>query len=278
MTASNSSDESSSDDSTRPLDDLNDEDSPLSSPSSPSSPALPQSSSSSNHSSTLRITCVEPNSLRVTCRDRTNGRPSTAVRVTRRDRQNGSSNNRENGVSSSTSRQSNSTVTVSTPQSTSVTTTNSSSNPCIVVVVPPSSVSGQNSRTEDNTSTQIRESHNNNRRFLCTFRDVIHSIVRFTYLTCCEFLPWVIGSVLVYYAYILSGLTTAVSVFLLMMGAHGVLRWVKTNGISRSGRCFEKPRTPQPVRRVNEPVSYSLLIFLLVKCHGPKLVYCFSKF
>lgn len=60
---------------------------------------------------------------------------------------------------------------------------------------------------------------------------MLASSLRHFLLTMSEFFPWVAGFVVIYYSYCWWGMGSGFSAFLFMIGAHAVIRLIKTRGV-----------------------------------------------
>ncbi|KAK4304537.1 hypothetical protein Pmani_023514 [Petrolisthes manimaculis] len=58
----------------------------------------------------------------------------------------------------------------------------------------------------------------------------LQSALRLSLLTLLEFTPWLVGCVIIYYVYCWWGIGSSFSVFLLIMGAHAIMRFLRTRG------------------------------------------------
>lgn len=65
----------------------------------------------------------------------------------------------------------------------------------------------------------------------CQRTHLVAASLRHFLLTISEFFPWVAGFVIIYYSYCWWGMGSGFSAFLFMIGAHAVIRLVKTRGV-----------------------------------------------
>ncbi|XP_042219877.1 uncharacterized protein LOC121864774 [Homarus americanus] len=107
------------------------------------------------------------------------------------------------------------TATNTTTQTATQTTDSSSGNPYIVVFVPPQMVPGR-----------IRTSCGN-----CQNHKALQEALRTSLMRACDFFPWVAGFVIIYYSFYWWGLGSGFSAILFTVGAHAIIRFVKTRGV-----------------------------------------------
>lgn len=110
--------------------------------------------------------------------------------------------------------------------------TQTTDNPYIVVFVPPQMMSG--SRCGN-----------------CQSQTTFQSMLRLSILRVCEFCPWLLGFVVIYYSFHWWGLGPAFSAFLFMVGAHAIIRFFKARGVLNYASC----RMSQMQRENDSPVS-----------------------
>lgn len=136
-----------------------------------------------------------------------------------------------------------------------------SDNPFIVVFVPSQMLSGRQGCGTCGT---------------CYGEAAMKTALRVILRTSCEFCPWVAGFVIIYYTFYWWGLGSGFSAFLLMMGTHALIRFIRARSSSKCLlKCSRRDDADAPNVRYSLGYSFLLKVFILLKDSLGFSVQCF---